>query len=47
MKHISYVSAVAIASILAALMFILVANIHVIEKLGRTGVAHMKMWDAS
>lgn len=47
MKHVSYVSGVAIASILTALGFILVANVHVLEKMGREGVSHMKMWDVS
>lgn len=47
MKHVSYVSGVAIASILTALGFIISANVHVIEHLGRQGLSHMKMWDAS
>ena len=47
MKHVSYVSGLAIASILTALAFIIAGNVHVIEKIGREGVSHMKMWDAS
>lgn len=47
MKHVSYVSGLAIASILTALGFIISANVHVIELLGREGVEKMKMWDAS
>lgn len=47
MKHISYVSGVAIASILTALGFIIAANVSVIDKMGRDGISQMKMWDAS
>jgi hypothetical protein len=44
MKHISYVSGVAIASILTALSFVITANLHVLHSVSLSG---LKMWDPS